>query len=169
MENKKGINFENDELKVRLVEDNEKPIETSLGEAKKRAEELNLDLIHITTTDMPIVKIGDYNKYMYEKNKKLKEMQKPKKDNIKEIRVNAGIAQHDIEIRAKQIDDFLLHNMRVMITIKYKGRMARYIKETGNETVNSMLSALKTGYKIEKAIGISNNRVTITIAPKKGK
>ena len=42
-------------------------------EAQKLAEEQGLDLILLNNSgDVPVVKIGDYNKYLYEKNKKAK-------------------------------------------------------------------------------------------------
>jgi translation initiation factor IF-3 len=44
--------------------------------------------------------------------------------NLKEIRLSPNIAQHDLEIKAKQVDKFLAKKIQVRINLEVRGRLA---------------------------------------------
>ena len=73
---------------VRLVGENIEPGVFSTQEALKMAEAQGLDLVEISPqADPPVCKIIDYNKFLYDKKKKEKEMKaKSKVSELKEIR-----------------------------------------------------------------------------------
>ena len=73
---------------VRLVGDNVEVGIYSIQDALKMAQEQQLDLVEISPqVDPPVCKIIDYNKFLYDKKKKEKEMKaKSKVSEVKEIR-----------------------------------------------------------------------------------
>lgn len=132
-------------------------------EAQKLAEEQGLDLILLNNSgDVPVVKIGDYNKYLYEKNKKAKESKKRQK----EIQISDSIAEHDLEIKAKSVDRLLSEGHKVQLSIRYKGRAITFIKG-GIEKLEHLESRVTVNHKIDKAAKISGNQVTMMISPTK--
>ena len=117
-----SINEEIREKEVRLIgNDGEQLGIISAAEARKIAEENDLDLVMISpNAKPPVCKIMDFGKYVYEQSKKEKEAKKKQKVvNIKEIRVSLTIEEHDIDIKAKNARKFLLDGDKVKITVRF--------------------------------------------------
>ena len=94
-----------------------------LGEALKLSYERGLDLVEITDKAVPpVVKIIDFGKFQYQKEKKAREMTKTHKVEVKNIRLSFNIAQHDIEMKAAQAQKFLEKGDRARIEIVMRGR-----------------------------------------------
>jgi translation initiation factor IF-3 len=94
----------------------------SIGEALDMAESSGLDLILINeNSDIPIVKIEDYNKFIYNIEKKKKDLQKPK-SNLKEIKLSTNIADNDLMVKVKSSEKFLKNGDKVKVVIAIKGR-----------------------------------------------
>lgn len=122
----------NDELKgdyiVRIVyvdENGENTNETCpLWKAKNKARSLGLDLIEISpNAKPPVMKIGDYSKYLYELKKQMK-AKKQNKTELKEINLSVGISMHDLEIKAKKAREFIEKGDKVKVTLLMKRREA---------------------------------------------
>jgi translation initiation factor IF-3 len=83
-----------------------------------------LDLILINENANPVVcKVLDYNKYLFEQKKHKKEQDKKQKElnkPIKEIQIGPHIASNDIEVKKKQIIDFLNQGHPVKVIMKFK-------------------------------------------------
>lgn len=93
----------------------------SFDEAIKLAEEQNKDLFLITDkAPVVVVRIGDYKKYLYLKEKKKKEVKKPKE--MKTVRIGVNEAQADLERKAKMIEKFLSEGYPVEVRMFIKGR-----------------------------------------------
>ena len=76
-------------------------------------------------TNPPVCKIMDYNKFKYEKNKKLKEAQKKQRIanvDIKEFRLSVTIDKHDFDTRVKNARKALTKGDKAKISIRFKGR-----------------------------------------------
>ena len=161
------VNSEIKAKRVKVINEEKGVTEMSIKEALTMAQERGMDLINLTPNlEVPTVKIGDYSKYLYEKKKKEKEnkkKQKAKTSDIKEIQLNCDIAQHDMSIKAKNIDRILLEGDKVNLVVKYNGRTVKTISN-GPKILNSLLSYVKSKYKIERDIKIENNRVTMCIS-----
>ena len=82
-----------------------------LEDAKTLANYAGLDLVLMSEHSTPAVaKIMDYNKYRYERQKKLKETQKKQRESnkeLKEYRLSPDIDVHDFETRRKNAEDYL--------------------------------------------------------------
>jgi len=147
----------------------------SLDDAIALAEETDEDVILVSDKDeIPVVRIYDYNKYLYDKAKKEKEQKKKNKQNsmdTKEIRLGTDIAENDLKTKVKSIDRILNDRNRVKISIRYRGRQVKQISD-GVEKLQNVLNVLNKynkSYTIIKAPAIEGQVVAMTIEPLKSK
>lgn len=152
--------------KVRLItEQGNKVISTQ--EAIKEAQDKELDLIILNdSVEIPICKIGDYSKYLYEQKKKEKENKKKNKPiEVKEIKISDSTQTNDLKTKAKLIDKFLINGNKVKLSIRYKGRSIKQIKE-GPQKIQNLMDFINKDYIIDTPMKTNNNIVTITICQK---
>ena len=107
------------------------------NEALRLAEEAELDLVLLSQAgkdDVPVVKIMDCGKVLYEKKKKQAEAKKKQKViQVKEIKIRPTIGEHDYLTKIKHIMEFLQEGKHVKITIFFKGRENMSKQERGTE------------------------------------
>lgn len=120
---KHKINSEIISTEVRLVGRGE-PQLISLREALRMATDEEKDVILINDKqDIPIVRIEDYNKFLYEQEKLEKERKKNStKTTLKEIQLSVNISDHDLETKAKKGREFLKDGDKVKVVVSLKGR-----------------------------------------------
>ena len=113
---------------VRLVGDNVEVGVYSTSEALKMAQEQGLDLVEISpNADPPVCKIIDYNKFLYDKKKKEKEMKANSKiSEVKEIRFTPNTDDHDFNFKAKHAENFLKEGNKVKAYVQFKGRAIQF-------------------------------------------
>eukprot|EP00553_Chaetoceros_curvisetus_P009668 CAMPEP_0204635444 /NCGR_PEP_ID=MMETSP0717-20131115/31487_1 /ASSEMBLY_ACC=CAM_ASM_000666 /TAXON_ID=230516 /ORGANISM="Chaetoceros curvisetus" /LENGTH=267 /DNA_ID=CAMNT_0051654189 /DNA_START=80 /DNA_END=883 /DNA_ORIENTATION=+ len=112
----------------------------SKADALAKAKELGgLDVILINDkSDPPVVKIVDYSKYRYEKEKKAKEQKKNSKaSELKEVKMSYKIDVHDYGVRIKNASKFIKQGNRVKCTVQFKGREQQHDR-LGVELLNRM-------------------------------
>jgi translation initiation factor IF-3 len=111
---------------VRLVGDNVENGVFDIRIALKIAREMELDLVEISNgNNPPICRIVDYQKFLYDKNKKDKEQkkkQKQKQSEIKEIRMTPHTDNHDFNFKLVNAKKFLADNDKVLVSVFFKGR-----------------------------------------------
>lgn len=137
-------------------------------EALRLAEEKELDLVMISpNAKPPVCKIMDLSKFIYEQAKKEKLAKKnQKKIDIKEIRLSATIEKHDIQIKAKRAEKFILDGNKVKVTVRFRGRQADYAF-IGRNVLESFTSEISDVYLIEKRAKLEGRNMTMVLAPKK--
>src|SRR5678816_4175193 len=116
---------------VRLVGDNVEPGIYQTNDAIKKAQEQGLDLVEISpNADPPVCKIIDYNKFLYDKKKKEKEMKaNAKVSEVKEIRFTPNTDEHDFNFKAKHAENFLKDGNKVKAYVQFKGLSLIHISE----------------------------------------
>ena len=95
-----------------------------ISDALKISEEAGMDLIEVSKngkSGIPVCKLGDYGKMMYDQSKKNKSNKKNVK-HIKEIRYGLNIDPHDLEIRHSKIFKFLSKKYTVKYVLELSGR-----------------------------------------------
>src|ERR1700674_3678707 len=117
---------------VRLVGDNVEVGVYPTPDALRMAQAQQLDLVEISpNADPPVCKIIDYNKFLYDKKKKEKEMKaKSKASEVKEIRFTPNTDDHDFAFKAKHAENFLKDGNKVKAYVQFKGRAIQF-KERG--------------------------------------
>ena len=114
----------------------------SRDEALKRAHHVGLDAVMIVEAGkegVPVVKIMDLGKSLYEKKKQAHEAKKHQKlIQIKEVKLSPKIGEHDFQTKMRQAIDFLKEGKRLKITLFFKGRENATREERGNELYNKI-------------------------------
>jgi translation initiation factor IF-3 len=153
---------------VRLIDENgeQKGIVPTL-EALKMARDLSLDLVEVApTANPPACKILDYGKYRFEMEKKLRESKKRQKlQELKEIRMQPKIDDHDLDFKSKHVKEFLADGDKVKVTIRFRGRELAHT-ELGLVVLKDVLSKLGDDYVIEKQPAMEGRFMSMTLAPK---
>lgn len=163
------INNEITEREVRLIDSDGSMLGVMpTSEALELAFQKDLDLVNISPNAVPpVCKIADYNKSMYEKAKKEKEIKKSQKIvTVKEIRLSVKIEEHDLETKIKNAHKFLTEGNKVKASIRFKGRQQKYAQD-GNEVLARFSEAIKEVGTMEKAPVLEGRTMAVIIAPKK--
>ena len=120
-----------------ITQDGENIGVVSRSQALRQAEEAGLDLVLIAQSGkdgIPVVKVMDFGKVLYEKKKKSLEAKKNQKViQIKEIKMSPKIGEHDYQTKLKQAVQFLTSGKRVKVTLSFKGRELATKDARGNE------------------------------------
>lgn len=99
------------------------------------AQEARLDLVQVGEKDgIPIGKVMDFGKFLYEKKKKATESKKKQKViQIKEIKMRPKIGPGDYETKIVQAAGFLEEGKHVKFTLQFRGRQPVSIHEVGTQ------------------------------------
>ena len=116
----------NDEIRiggnVRIVGEGIESKVVTMSEARKIAEDMELDLVEIQgKSDIPIVRVCNYEKMLYELKKAAKKNKQHVKP-LKEIQLSVNIAKHDLETKVNNAKRFIEDGSRVRVTLAMKGR-----------------------------------------------
>jgi len=152
---------------VRLVGDNVEVGVYPIQEAIRMAQDQALDLVEISpTADPPVCKIIDYNKFLYEKKRKEKEMKaKAKVSEVKEIRFTPGTDNHDFDFKSKHAEKFLKEGNKVKAYVQFKGRAIQF-KERGELLLLKFADRLKEAGVLEGMPKMEGKRMLVMFAPK---
>ncbi|HQW00282.1 MAG TPA: translation initiation factor IF-3 [Bacteroidia bacterium] len=151
---------------VRLVGDNIVSDIYPTEEALKMAKEQELDLVEIVpTADPPVCRIIEYQKFLYDKKKKEKELKsKQGKQVVKEVRFGPNTDEHDFNFKVKHAMGFLEDGNKVKAYVHFRGRTIAY-KEKGEIILLKFAQALEEYGKVELLPKLEGNRMFIHLAP----
>ncbi len=157
---------------VRVVGDNIEAQVLPLREALELAEKMELDLVEISpNAEPPVCKIVDYNKFLYEQKKKMKELKATAIINeVKEIRFGPNTDDHDVDFKLKHATKFLNEGAKVRAFVFFKGRSIIY-KERGYELLMGFANKLveENIAKLESEPKLEGKKMIIMLAPTKKK
>ncbi|MDE5606209.1 MAG: translation initiation factor IF-3 [Bacteroidales bacterium] len=153
---------------VRVVGENVEPGIRPIKEALQMAEARELDLVEITpNANPPVCRIIDYQKFLYEKKRKQKELKaKSAKVVVKEIRLGPQTDEHDFNFKLNHAKRFLQDGSKVKVDVLFKGRTIVY-KEQGEVMLLKFAEALLEFGKPEAMPKMEGKRMIIIIAPVK--
>ena len=144
----------------------------NLDDAKTLANYAGLDLVLMSENSTPAVaKIMDYNKYRYERQKKLKEAQKKQRESnkdIKEYRLSVTIDVHDFETRKRNAEEYLKKGHKIKAFIRFKGRQMAHT-ELGQDVLMKFALSLSEVSVIEVEPKLEGRQMSLLLAPKKEK
>jgi len=152
---------------VRLVGDNVTPGVYATNEAIKMAQDQALDLVEISpNADPPVCKIIDYNKFLYDKKKKEKEMKaNAKVSEVKEIRFTPNTDEHDFNFKAKHAENFLKDGNKVKAYVQFKGRAIQF-QDRGQLLLLTFAERLTDIGVLESMPKMEGRRMLAMFAPK---
>jgi translation initiation factor IF-3 len=152
---------------VRLVGDNVTVGVYPTDQARRMAFDQGLDLVEISpTADPPVCKIIDYNKFLYEKKRKEKEMKaKSKASEVKEVRFTPNTDDHDFDFKVKHAQKFLEDGNKVKAYVQFKGRAIMF-KERGELILLKFAERLAEHGVLEGMPKMEGKRMLTMFAPK---
>lgn len=155
---------------VRLVGDNVTMGVIATQDALKIAQQQGLDLVEISPqADPPVCKVIDYNKFLYDKKRKEKEMKaKSKSAELKEIRFTPGTDDHDFDFKARHAENFLKEGNKVKAYVQFKGRAIMF-KERGELVLLKFAERLADVGQVEGMPKLEGKRMLMIISPKTAK
>ncbi len=114
-----------------------------LADAIRQAQALGVDLVEIApNATPPVCRIVDFGKFRYEQAKKDKESKKHQHANkVKEVQLSPQIDPHDFGVKLTHAIDFLCEDMKVKVTLKFRGREMAH-KEFGFQQVQKFMVAV---------------------------
>ena len=153
---------------VRLIDqDGEQVGVVSLDSAKERAAEADLDLVEVAANARPpVVKIMDWGKERYERQKRQREARKNQTTvELKEVQLRPRTDDHDFEVKLKRARRFLEDGTMVRVVLRFRGRELRR-PDVGSETLDRMLEATSDISKVEqRSNNIEGRRLIALLEP----
>lgn len=144
----------------------------SKDEALTLASYAGFDLVMINEKgQMPVCKLMDYNKFKYEKKKKLKESQKKQKENnaeMKEYRLSPNIDVHDFNTKLTNARKYLEKGHKVKLSIRFKGREMQFTNK-GKEVLLKFAKAAEDISLIESEPALEGRTMIAILSPLKNK
>jgi translation initiation factor IF-3 len=139
----------------------------STDQARRMAQEQNLDLVEISPTAVPpVCRIIDYSKFKYEQKKKTRELKaKQTKVVIKEIRFGPNTDDHDFAFKLKHAQEFLREGAKIKAYVHFVGRSIVF-KERGEILLLKFAQALEDLAKVEQLPKLEGKRMFLYLAPK---
>jgi translation initiation factor IF-3 len=135
-------------------------------QAMDMAREANLDLVEVSpTAQPPVCRLLDYGKYKYEQTRKEREARKHQKtQTLKEMRIKASTADHDLEYRAKTIQTFLEEGDKVKVTVTFRGRQNAH-PELGRAILDEISKRIEGIGSVERAPILEGRAMTMILTP----
>ncbi|MBR4440451.1 MAG: translation initiation factor IF-3, partial [Bacteroidales bacterium] len=139
-------------------------------EALRMAEDMGLDLVEISPdANPPVCKIIDYQKFLYQLKRKLKEQKaKTAKTQVKEIRFGPQTDDHDFEFKLNHAKKFLSDGDKVRAYVFFKGRQILF-QEQGKIMLLKFADQLEDYGKVDQMPFLEGKKMTILISPVKKK
>jgi len=115
----------------------------SLADALNMARANGVDLVEVSTNATPpVCRLVDFGKYRYEQAKKEKESKKHQHANtVKEVQLSPRIDGHDLTVKIGHAVDFLCEDMKVKVTLKFRGREMAHT-EFGFQVIRKFLEQI---------------------------
>ena len=160
----------NDDLKgqkVRLLKaDGSEVGIVNFEDALSESDATGYDLVEIAAqAQPPVVKLMNYGKFIYEKNKREKLAKKKQHTNkAKEVKFHVNIDKHDFDYKCNHARQFLGKGYKVKLTIQYRGREMAH-KELGHELMDKIKAELEEHSQIESPAKLQGRNMTMIVAP----
>ncbi len=139
-----------------------------LDKALELAMEQGLDLVEVSPDpNLPVCKLMDFGKYLFEQKKKDKDRKKKQKVvQVKEIMMRPHIEEHDYQFKTKNAHRFLERGNKVKITMSFRGREMAHT-EFGQKTLDRLAEDSKEISTIEMPPKLEGKHIIMVLAPMK--
>ena len=129
-----------------------------------------MDLVEVApNANPPVAKIVDFNKFLYQQEKKKREeKRKAKISETKEVRLGPFMNEHDLGFMVKRARDFLTDGDKVKFVVKFIGRQITH-PEFGREVLNKAITNLADISKTEREPHFEGKQLIVIITPERKK
>lgn len=142
----------------------------SLAEAKKLANDLELDLVEIApTANPPVCRVMDHGKFIFEqKKKKAQEKKKQKQTQVKEVKLRPGTEEGDYQVKLRNLTRFLENGDKTKVTLRFRGREMAH-RELGMEMLERIAADLEELANVEQRAKLEGRQMVMVLSPKSKK
>jgi translation initiation factor IF-3 len=166
---KTKVNHQITAREVRLINEHGEQIGVMpLSQALTLAHENGLDLVEVSpNAQPPVAKLIDVAKFRYQQ-KKIEQQQKKKakRTEVKTIWISMRISEHDMQVKAKKIMEFLTDGDLVKIELRMRGREQAF-GDLAQKQMQTFLSFITTPYRVEVPGKRMGGTISTTVAPSK--
>lgn len=138
-----------------------------IEEARRRADDRGLDLVEVgAEADPPVVRILDWGKVRYEKQKQEREARKKAHViEVKEVKYRPTIDVHDRDRKTERAREFLSKGNKVKVTVFFRYRQMRR-PELGQEILDKVAADLADVGVVEfRTRGLEGRTMNMILAP----
>ena len=137
-----------------------------LEEAREKARVDGLDLVEVgPNADPPVVRILDWGKLRYEREKKARESRrKTHTIEVKEVKFRPSIDTHDFERKSERVHRFLSKGKKVKVTIFFRYRQLRR-PELGREILDEVINNVADVGTVETRGDLDGRRMVMVLQP----
>jgi translation initiation factor IF-3 len=138
----------------------------SLGEALTMARASGVDLVEIApNATPPVCRLVDYGKFRYEQAKRDKESKKHQHaTKVKEVQLSPKIDPHDLGVKVGHAIDFLCEDMKVKVTLKFRGREMAHT-EVGFQIIHKFLEDIAAYGHPDFTPKLNGRAINLMISP----
>jgi translation initiation factor IF-3 len=138
----------------------------SLGDALTMARTNAVDLVEIApNATPPVCRLVDFGKFRYEQAKRDKESKKHQHANkVKEVQLSPKIDPHDLGVKIGHAIDFLCEDMKVKVTLKFRGRENAHT-EFGFQVIERFLTEIVAYGHPDFAPKLAGRAINVMISP----
>ena len=135
-------------------------------EARRTAEDAELDLVEISpTAKPPVCRIMDYGKFKFEQSKKAHEAKKKQKQiQLKEVKFRPGTDEGDYQVKLRNLEKFLNEGNKAKVTLRFRGREMAH-KELGLELLKRVEQDLQDLAQVEQQPKLEGRQMIMVLAP----
>jgi translation initiation factor IF-3 len=125
-----------------------------------------VDLVEIApNATPPVCRLVDFGKYRYEQAKRDKESKKHQHANrVKEVQLSPKIDPHDLGVKIGHAIDFLSEDMKVKVTLKFRGRENAHT-EFGFQVVRKFLDEISGFGQADFEPKLAGRAINVMISP----
>ncbi|MDX1632933.1 MAG: translation initiation factor IF-3 [Thermoanaerobaculia bacterium] len=152
---------------VRLIDEEGNQVGVvPVKEALETAESKDLDLVEVgPNADPPVVKLMDWGKVRFEREKARKEARKKATSiEVKEVKFRPTIDDHDFERKVDRARRFLEKGNKVKVTVFFRYRQLRR-PDLGTELLDEVIEETKDLAEVESRQGLEGRRMVMVLAP----
>jgi len=137
-----------------------------IEDARQRAQDLKLDLVEVgASADPPVVKIMDYGKVKFERDKKARESRKKTHTiEVKEVKFRPTIDDHDFGIKVDRALRFLGKGKKVKITVFFRYRQLRR-PELGSQILDKVTELTRDKAEVEHRSRLEGRQMIMILNP----
>ena len=122
-----------------------------------------MDLVEVAPNAAPpVCKIMDFGKYKYQMSKK---HTVKKSMDLKEVKLRPRIDEHDLMLKARNINRFLEGGDKAKVTMFFRGR-ERVRPELGMKVYDKLALLITVEHTVVQAPKMEGNSITMVVAPK---
>lgn len=117
----------------------------------------------------PVCKIMDYGRYRFDAVKREKDARKKQvSGRPKEIKLRPTVAEHDLQIKLKNIKNFLEEGEKVKVSVMFRGREMLH-QDKGRLLLERLTSDLGSIAAVERPIQVDGRNMFMVLAPDRRK